>query len=266
MLLNLPTRAAALLFALCLALPARAEPVTAFADYLISLGNTNIATVTIGLKDDGKRYQMEAEARITGLASLVASGSGRISSEGASTGKALASERFDLLTSANGEDFTVAVTYAARDVQSFVVDPPLINNIDRIAIERKHLRGVNDMIAAFVLKGGKLDQGLCNRKMQIFTGVERFNIALQFTKADEATSKKTGYQGPVILCNIRYTPVSGHFTTSEVTNYLKDSDRILIWYAPLSTPGYFIPYRLLLTTSMGDLSMVLTRLREGASD
>jgi hypothetical protein len=147
-------------------------------------------------------------------------------------------------------------------VQSFIVNPPLLNNIDRVAIERKDLRGVNDMIASFVLKGGRLDRSLCSRKMQVFTGVERFNIALQFTKADEATSKKTGYQGPVILCNIRYTPISGHFTTSEVTNYLKESDRILIWYAPLSTPGYFIPYRLLLTTSMGDLSMVLTRLRE----
>ena len=83
-----------------------------------------------------------------------------------------------------------------------------------------------------------------------------------FARADEATSKRTGYQGPVILCNIRYTPVSGHFTTSEVTNYLADSDRILIWYAPLATPGYFIPYRVLLTTSMGDLSMVLTELTQ----
>ncbi|MBU1303899.1 MAG: DUF3108 domain-containing protein, partial [Alphaproteobacteria bacterium] len=116
--------------------------------------------------------------------------------------------------------------------------------------------------AAFVLKGGKLDKNLCNRKMQVFTGLERFNIALRFTKEDQATSKKTGYQGPVILCNIRYTPISGHFTTSEVTNYLKESDRILIWYAPLAGTDTFIPYRVLLTTSMGDLSMVLTRLRQ----
>ena len=95
-----------------------------------------------------------------------------------------------------------------------------------------------------------------------FTGLERFNIAMRFTKEDQATSKKTGYQGPVILCNIRETPISGHFSTSEVTNYLKDSDRILIWYAPLAAKGYFIPYRVLMTTSMGDLSLVLTRLRQ----
>ncbi len=261
--MKLPTLCAtALLWLAAVQAPAQAAGVAAVADYIVSLGNTNIANVTIGLEDDGNRYRMRADARITGLASLVASGSGRIESEGDSAGTALTSERFDLLTSSGGEDFKVAVTYAARNVQSFIVNPPLLNNIDRVAIERKDLRGVNDMIASFVLKGGRLDRSLCSRKMQVFTGVERFNIALQFTKADEATSKKTGYQGPVILCNIRYTPISGHFTTSEVTNYLKESDRILIWYAPLSTPGYFIPYRLLLTTSMGDLSMVLTRLRE----
>lgn len=261
--MKLPTLfASALFWVAAFQAPLQAAGVAAVADYIVSLGNTNIANVTIGLEDDGSRYRMQADARITGLASLVASGSGRIESEGASAGTALTSERFDLLTSSGGEDFKVAVTYAARNVESFIVNPPLLNNIDRVAIERKDLRGVNDMIASFVLKGGKLDRSLCSRKMQVFTGVERFNIALQFTKSDEATSKKTGYQGPVILCNIRYTPISGHFTSSEVTNYLKDSDRILIWYAPLSTPGYFIPYRLLLTTSMGDLSMVLTRLRE----
>ena len=35
---------------------------------------------------------------------------------------------------------------------------------------------------------------------------------------------------------------------------------ILIWYAPLRDTGYLVPYRVLLTTSMGDLSMVLTNL------
>lgn len=257
---SLLSLAGALLFAL--AVPAAAADVTAIADYTVSLGSNNIANVTIGLRDTGKRYQLDADARITGMASLVASGSGKVKSEGSSSASALISERFDLLTSSGGEDFTVAITYASKDVESFVINPPLINNIDRVAIERKHLRGVNDMIAAFVLKGGRLDQSLCNRKMQVFTGLERFNIAMRFTKQDQATSKKTGYQGPVILCNIRYSPVSGHFTTSEVTNYLKESDRILIWYAPLSAEGYFIPYRVLLSTSMGDLSMVLTRLKQ----
>jgi hypothetical protein len=240
--------------------PAAAAEVSATAQYLISLSGTNIATATIRLNDSGKRYAMALDARITGLAQLVASGIARVDSAGASNGRELVSEKFDLLTRASGEDFTVAIEYAHKDVTAFKVTPPLINNIDRVALERKHLRGVNDMLAAFVLKGGQLDRSLCDRNMQIFTGLERFSVAMRFAREDVATSKRTGYQGPVVLCNIRYKPVSGHFSSSEITNYLADSDRILIWYAPLATPGYFIPYRVLLTTSVGDLSMVLTEL------
>src|SRR5690606_37871812 len=121
---------------------------------------------------------------------------------------------------------------------------------------------VNDMLAAFVLKGDALAPSLCNRKMQIFTGLERFNITMRFTREEVATSLRTGYQGPVVLCNLRYSPVSGHYASSEITRYLADSDRILIWYAPLSTPGYYVPYRVLVTTSIGDLSMVLTELKQ----
>src|SRR5690606_4241628 len=102
----------------------------------------------------------------------------------------------------------------------------------------------------------------CQRKMQIFTGVERFNLAMDYAREETATSRRTGYQGPVVLCNVRYTPVSGHYTTSEITNYLAQTGRILLWYAPLQAEGYFIPYRALLSTSVGDLSIVLTKLEQ----
>lgn len=249
-------------FALLGTLPALADA-RAVATYGVTLGGTNIANVVINLTDTGKRYSMGLSARITGMAQLVANGTAKVESVGQSTNAGLVSEKFDLLTHASGEDFTVDVAFAQKDVTQFIVTPPILNNIDRIAIERKHLRGVNDMMAAFVLKGGQLDGGLCNRKMQVFTGTERFNLAMNFARADEATSKRTGYQGPLVLCNVSYTPISGHYTTSEITNYLREQGRILIWYAPLSSDAdTFIPYRALLSTSAGDLSIVLTKLEQ----
>ena len=245
-------------FALLGTLPALAE-VKAVATYGVTLGGTNIANVVINLTDTGARYTMGLSARITGFAQLVANGTAKVESAGLSTGAGLVSEKFDLLTRASGEDFTVDVAFAQRDVTQFIVTPPIVNNIDRVALERKHLRGVNDMMAAFAIKGGRLDAG---RKVQVFTGVERFNLAMNFARTDEATSKRTGYQGPLVLCNVSYTPVSGHYTTSEITNYLKEQGRILIWYAPLAEAGYFIPYRALLSTSAGDLSIVLNELQQ----
>lgn len=243
--------------------PAVAEPLKAVAEYTVTMGGTQVANVDVTFADDGASYSLSGSAKVTGLAQLVVSGTARLQSSGASTSAGLRSQRFNLLTRASGEDFTVAITYAAGNVDSFKVDPPIVNNIDRVAIERKQLVGnINDMAAAFVLKGGQLGAGVCDRQMQIFTGVERFNLKLSYAKDDQATSKRTGYQGPVVLCSVRYTPVSGHYTSSEVTQDLMSKERILIWYAPLATPGYFIPYRALVTTESGDLSVVLTSLRQ----
>jgi len=241
--------------------PAMAAEVDASAGYVLTLGGINIANMDVGLKDDGARFNLDLSANVAGLGAVVASGTAKASASGASTGSTLAAQAFSLQTRANGETFTIEVTFAGGDVGSFKVEPPIIDNYDRIPLERKHLTGVSDFLSAFVLKGTALDKSLCDRDVGIFTGVERFNIAMRYAGEDNATSARTGYQGPVVLCSVDYNPVSGHFTSSEITNYLADSDRIIIWYAPLGTTGYFIPYRVLLGTNMGDLSMVLTSMR-----
>ncbi|MDB5540007.1 MAG: hypothetical protein JWQ89_1734, partial [Devosia sp.] len=229
-------------------LPVTSAEIRARAEYMVTMGGTHVANARINLTDNGTAYSLVLDAKITGLAQLVASGTARASSTGVSGDKGLQSQKFDLLTRAGGEDFTSAITYAGGNVASFIVAPPIVNNIDRVAIERKHLTTANDMLAPFVIKGAALDQQLCSRQMPIFTGVERFNLSLRYVKDDVATSKRTGYQGPLVLCSVHYTPISGHYTTSEITTYLAQNERILIWYAPLATPGYFIPYRALITT------------------
>jgi len=243
-----------------MALPAHAQQVSASASYIVSLGGINIANVSVDLDDDGQNYRLDLSANVTGLGNLVSSGTASADASGSSTAPTLTSRTFALETHANGDDFNVDIAYQGGNVTAFQVQPPL-DDYDRVPIERSHLSGVGDMLSSFVFKGGALNGDLCDRSMHIFTGVERFDIRMNFAAEDEATSPRTGYQGPVILCAIRYTPISGHFTTSEMTSYLAKTDRILAWYAPLGQTGYFIPYRMLVTTAMGDLSMVLTQMR-----
>lgn len=239
---------------------ARAD-VAASASYVVNLGGTIIATAKFRLNQAGSSYDLSLDANVTGIAQLVASGIARVNSSGSANGDGLRSSKFDLLTRAGGEDFSIKVQYGQGGVSAFIIDPPIVNNIDRVPIERRQLNGVNDMLAAFVLRGDKLDRSLCSYRAQVFTGVERFDLNFTFARDDVATSQRTGYQGPVVLCHIKYKPISGHYTTSEITKGLAEDDRILIWYAPLGDSGFFVPYRVLLSTTMGDLSMVLTDLK-----
>lgn len=253
------TLTASLIF-LASAAPLMAAPVASNATYVVSLAGVNIASVSIGFKDNGSDYEIEMGAKVSGVGTIVASGTAEAASNGHSGNGVLAALGFNLSTRSRDESFNVDVQYSSGNAIGFQIEPPLVNNVDRIAIERKDLRGVNDPLGSFIIKGASLNAELCDRRLKVFTGVERYDIAMSFAQSQTATSNRTGYQGPVILCKLRYIPVSGHFTSSEMTAYLANSDRILIWYAPLEDSGYFIPYRVLLGTSVGDLSMVLTNL------
>jgi len=241
---------------------AAATSVDATAGYIVSLGGINVADVKVKLTDSAQHYDLSLDAKVAGLGGLVASGTAAVESSGTSSGNTLNSEKFDLSTHANNEDFSINVQFAHGDVSAFVVQPPIVNDINRVPLERSQLFGVDDMLAAFILKGNNLDRSLCQRKLRIFTGLERFDLGMSYLADDKATSQRTGYQGPVVQCRIKYTPISGHFTTSDMTNFLAQSDRIFIWYAPMGTTNFFIPYRVLITTSVGDLSMVLTSLKQ----
>ena len=246
------------LLALPVATPAAA--VDATAGYIITLGGINIASADIRLTDDGTRYGIDLNADVIGLGNIVARGNAAATTSGAVNGDELRPTGFRLETTANGERFTVTVEYSGGDATGFVIEPPLIFDYGRIPIERSHLRGATDMMSAFLIRQSAADQNVCDHNPRVFTGLEVFDIDMRFVDNDVATSQRTGYQGPVVLCAIRYIPVSGHFPESEITRGLADSDRILIWYMPLTDTGYFIPYRVLLTTTMGDLSMVLTEI------
>lgn len=242
------------------ALPASAAEVAAKAGYLLSLGGINIATADVTFNDTGSHYDLKLDAQVTGLANLVSTGTAAVEASGDSEGPALQAHQFDLLTRANGEDFRVNVTFDHGDATGFKVTPPLTDNVNRVPIERAQLTGVGDMLSAFVLKAPALDDALCNRTFHIFTGVERFDLVMSYIRPDRATSLRTAYQGPVVQCRLRYVPISGHFTTSPTTTYLAHSDQLYLWYAPMGETGYYLPYRVLVATSVGDLSLVLTKL------
>jgi len=257
-----PVRYFAILFSCIWSFGALAAPVSVVAQYVISVGGTIIARADIDLRDDGSSYTMDMSAKISGLGNLVASGSAAINVSGTSTNTTLFGDEFTLQTKSPQGSSKVTVNFIDRNVAAFFSEPPQPHRIDQIPLQRSQLRSVNDMLSAFIIKSSHLSPQICDRTLNIFTGVERFDLKLSYAAVENATSTRTGYQGPVILCQLNYIPISGHYTSSEITNYLQGSERILIWYAPVTGSDIFIPYRVLVGTTFGDLSMVLTGLNK----
>jgi len=243
-----------------LAAPTGAQEMSTLAQYVVNLAGINVAYVNVRLEVEGSTYQLDISADVAGLAQMVAQGAGSANSGGMLTNTGLASNRFYLETRTAQDRFSVQAQYAGGNTTSFSVNPPPEDNAARVPVQASHRNGVTDPIAPFILRGAALAPELCDRNAAVFTGIERFDLAFRFGEMQEATSPRTGYQGPLVLCQMTYRPVSGHFTDSEVTRYLADQSRMLVWFAPLGQTGFFIPYRMLISTNFGDLSMVLTHL------
>nr|WP_246473131.1 DUF3108 domain-containing protein [Pelagibacterium limicola] len=255
-------RSLAVLFLLVFgSVAAQAQQPGALAQYVVTLNGINIAYINVRLNLENGIYQLDLTADVAGLAQIVAQGSGAVNSGGRVTASGLASDRFYLETRTSAERFSVEARYSNGTADHFAVSPPLPANPDRVQVTAAHRRGVNDPVASFILRGQGLDETLCNRTMPVFTGIERFDLQLSFAQLDTATSSRTGYQGPVIACAMRYVPIAGHFESSEITAYLRNNQRMMAWFAPLGESGFFIPYRVLIGTSFGDLSLVLTSVQ-----
>ncbi|WP_027836053.1 DUF3108 domain-containing protein [Maritalea myrionectae] len=232
----------------------------ATANYVVTLRGVNIAQVAVDFDNNGQNYAVDIDGVVSGLASLVAAGTANLDSKGSLNGGDLQAEQFQLATEANNELFKVQFRAQGAKVNSFQVIPELTDNVNRVPVKQSQLTNINDPVAAFLIKADSLSPAICNRQMRIFTGIERFDINMSFAENQTATSQRTGYQGPVVLCKLKYNPVSGHFSDSASTTYMKNNQRFLMWFAPLKDTGYVIPYRVLVGTAFGDLSMVLTRL------
>lgn len=241
--------------------PALANDTDVSGKYKISLRGFHIAYATISLKSVGNDFEIGVEAKVTGLASLVSSGSASVQSTGHISRKKLVSDDFTLITKAKGETFTLKYTARRGRVGSVLIEPPLVENTSRVSIRQSHLTGITDPMSVFVIKAKKLDKSVCNTTTKVFTGIERYNLTLSFAEMQEATSRHSDYRGPVVLCNMKYIPVSGHFGSSQMTRYMQDNQRFLVWFAPLEGTDYLIPYRVVIGTQYGDLSMVLSKLK-----
>ncbi len=83
------------------------------------------------------------------------------------------------------------------------------------------------MLQAFIFKGASSIDRFAMRARRSSPASSASTSPSAIARNDVATSKRTGYQGPVVLCAIKYKPISGHYTTSEITNSLAQDDRIL---------------------------------------
>ena len=78
----------------------------------------------------------------------------------------------------------------------------------------------------------------------------RYDLRLAYKRLDKVKSDK-GYQGTVVVCSVYFLPIAGHIPDRAVIKYIAELRDIELWLAPIAGTRLMVPYRVSLSTPLG---------------
>jgi hypothetical protein len=90
----------------------------------------------------------------------------------------------------------------------------------------------------------------CQRTVAVFDGHTRYNLRLAFERL-ETVKTDQGYQGPVVVCSVKFFPVAGYDPKHFLVTYLAAQHDTEIWLAPFANSRLMLPYRASISTPLG---------------
>ncbi len=241
-------------------LAATSVPHAAFAQgsfdarYTLSVNGFPLGKFTwqaqFGLAD----YNASATGRASGIFSMLLNGEGTVSVKGIVKDARPQATNYVSAFTREKEKSGVQMTLDAgrvRDLKIEETDP----DTDRIPVTDAHKLDIADPLTALLLPAPASDPvsaSACERKLSIFDGRRRFDLALSFRRNDKATPDK-GYTGPALVCAVKFTPIAGHRASSPLLTFLIEGRDIEIWFVPVAGMRLLAPVRLSIASGIGTM-------------
>jgi hypothetical protein len=233
---------------------------TVTVDYDIALAGLTIGSAQVSGAFEGSGYRMDVSARLTGLAGIVTGGMGSARANG-SFASAPQPNTFAIATKTTNSGIAVRMALARGTVTQAEITPPLIDMGDRVPITAANKRGVIDPASALMMpvlgRADPMDPTNCSRTLPIFDGATRFDVSLSYGETRNVA--KPGYNGPVLVCNARYTPIAGHRPDRPGVKFMEDNREMSVWLAPVEGTRVLLPVRIAVRTTVGTNIIEATR-------
>jgi hypothetical protein len=244
--------------ALLIAGSALAEPAAAQgrleARYEVSLAGIPIGkgAWVIDIGDD--QYSAAASGGTTGLMKTFAGGSGTGASQGHVVNGAFVPASYSATTNSSKKSETIRMTLAGGNVKEFAIDPVPPVDSDRIPVTDAHRRGVFDPMTGSLLRvpgtADPVSPEACHATTAIFDGRMRYDLKLDFKRMATVKADK-GYQGPVVVCAIYFSPVAGYIPDRAAIKYLAAQRDMEVWLAPIAGTRVLVPFKMTVPTPLG---------------
>ncbi|MDP8919183.1 MAG: DUF3108 domain-containing protein [Pseudomonadota bacterium] len=230
-----------------------AQAQTLKVTYDISLAGLPLGTADLSSSFNGSKYQMTGKAKLTGLAMVLTGGKGEAAASGSLAGATPRSANFEVVSKTSDNQRSVRMGLKGGRVANVEIDPPLEPRPDRVPVKPADKRGVVDPMSALLMPAlaskNLTDPSNCDRTIPVFDGASRMNVIL--TYAETKTVQVPGYSGPVLVCNARYVPISGHRSERPATKFMQENRDMSVWLAPVEGPRLLFPLKVSVRTMIG---------------
>ncbi len=223
------------------------------ATYSATLLGLPIGHISWTVELRNNQFTSAATGGISGLLRLLSDGHGNVSARGRlSAGDPVASN-FALTLIAGKWSDEVRILFHGNKAQEYVAAKPK-PDADLVPITDANRTGVIDPMTALLVPvsgtGATAVPAACERTIPIFDGHTRYNLRLSFKRVDKVKSE-TGYQGPVVVCSVKFFPLAGYDPKHFLITYLASQHDIEIWLAPVTGTRLMVPYRMSMPTPFG---------------
>ncbi len=224
------------------------------AEYTATLSGIPIGRGNWVIEIAEDQFSASASGGTVGILRLFGHGTGASTVQGTvAAGQPTPSSYTSTITNRERVD-DVRMSFAGGNVKDYSVDPPVGPSNDRIPVTDGDRRNVLDPMTSTLDPvngtGDPLSPQACGRKVSVFDGRMRFDLRSEFKRMDVVKAEK-GYQGPVVVCAIYFTPISGYVPNRFAIKYLAELRDAEVWLAPIVGTRVLVPFRFSLPTPVG---------------
>jgi hypothetical protein len=200
------------------------------------------------------QYSASAVGGTAGLLKTFASGTGSSTAQGRVVNGALISANYTASTTTSKKTEAIRMVLSNGAIKEYAIEPEPPVDPDRIPVTEVHRKGVFDPMTGAMLRvpgtADPLGPEACHAGTSIFDGRMRYDLKLDFKRMETVKAEK-GYQGPVVVCAIYFSPIAGYIPDRPVIKYLAAARNMEIAFAPVLGTRILVPFRMVIPTPLG---------------
>jgi Protein of unknown function (DUF3108) len=237
------------------------------AEYIASLSGIPIGRGNWIIEIQDNQYTAAASGTTTGILRFFTGARGTGAAHGTLNGGQPVPTSYGATISYDHKVDDVRMTLTGGNVTDFSVEPPLPPIPDRVPVTDADRRSVFDPMTSMLNRvagtGDPVSPEACNRKVAVFDGRVRYDLHSDYKRMENVKAEK-GYEGPVAVCGVYFTPVAGYVPNRPAIKYLVELRDAEVWLAPIAGTRVLVPFRFSMPTPLGTGLLLATQFVSAA--